>query len=358
MPRPPDSPSARALALSLGALSVACACACGGSSTPTAGDAGAIDARSHADATGKDTGSHADATGKDTGSHPKRGDSGGDARGKTDGSARDSGAGDGGVDTGPPGKLIFNGDFETGDLSQWAYVEQCQPGRITVYSASNLPVSYAPAPRQGKYAAYFHVLDTDVSPCTSTDNPRAQLESCTTCDSSDPGAFFTPGVDAWEAWSLYVPTSFPGIPASPANGWLLFEEDYGSPWDMGAPESAWYLEQLSGKQSLLMSDNATGDVATAWNEALPMGQWIDFLVHKAFSNTADGGGFVEAWANGAPLTSPLCNCTHLSMETMHTDQDAVGFFLSSYRLAGMIPGAVDLFYDGAMVGTTRESVTY
>ncbi len=99
------------------------------------------------------------------------------------------------------GVVLFNGDFETGDLSQWACVQECAKGRVTVYSASNAPAG-APMPRQGRYAAEFRVLDTDTSPCTPTADPRAQVLS---------PRILKPGVEIWEGWSVYIPSGFPAI---------------------------------------------------------------------------------------------------------------------------------------------------
>jgi len=243
----------------------------------------------------------------------------------------------------PSGKLLFVGDFETGDLSQWIGVEQCAKGRITVYDASSAPTG-APAPKQGKYAARFHVLDTDVSPCTSTDNPRAQLSTAL--------SLFKPGDDLWQHWVIYVPTTFPTI----ASGkWVLFQEDYGPPWD-GPPQIGWNILPIKGVQSFAMNRGAQYGVDTAWSMPLVKGKWIDFLVHKKFTNTKTGGGFVEAFVDGSPIAfAPCGGCTKLDMQTMHSSQSALGFFQNLYRALGTAP-TIDLYFDDIRIGTTREIV--
>jgi hypothetical protein len=234
------------------------------------------------------------------------------------------------------------GDFDTGDLSQWPYVERCAPDRIVVYSTSNMPAG-APAPRQGKYAALFHVLDGDVAPCTSSGNPRAELET----DES----LFHPGDDVWEAWAVYVPSNHPSCGA--CTDWFLFQEDYGAPWD-GSPSFAWYFD-FSSPNQILVNRGAQYNHDAPYAGGLTTDKWVDLLVHKKFSNVDDGSGFVEAWIDGAPLTFSACNCTKLSTQTMHSTQMSVGFYLDSYRAKGLF-SSFDLYYDGLRIGTTRDVV--
>ncbi len=242
------------------------------------------------------------------------------------------------------GQVIFVGDFETGNLSQWPYVERCQTDRIQVYSTANAPAG-APAPRGGKYAALFHVLDTDVAPCTSTDNPRAELDS---------PPLFHSGDDRWEAWSVYVPTSHPTCTNCPAASFFCFQEDYGSPFD-GSPSIGWFLDLNTTPNKFSMDRGDQYNHDQPWVSNLVTGQWVDFLVHKVFSNTNDGKGLVEAWVNGAPLTFSSCNCTTLSTQTMHSTQTELEFYLTAYRDVGMF-SSFDIYYDEARVGTTRASV--
>jgi len=77
--------------------------------------------------------------------------------------------------------------------------------------------------------------------------------------------------------------------------------------------------------------------------------------HKKFSNQDDGTGFVEAWIDRKPITFSTCDCTRLSMQTMHSTQPQLGFYLTSYRAHGFLAVA-ELYLDGARVGTTRASV--
>jgi hypothetical protein len=254
--------------------------------------------------------------------------------------------GSGGAAGAAAGEIIFSGDFETGDLSQWAYVERCATDRITIYSTANMPAG-APAPRQGQYAARFHVLDTDVSPCTSTENPRAEVET--------PETLFKPGDDRWEAWSMYLPAT---LPAPLRNqGWFVFQEDYGAPWD-GSPSIGWNLDLVNNPKRFRIDRGDQYGHDQPGTSTMILGHWVDFLVHKKFANTANGGGFVEVWIDGMPMTfnaSGCTNCTRLMMQTMHTTQKSVGFYLSTYRERGFF-SSFDVYYDAVRIGTTRAAV--
>ncbi len=304
----------------------------GDSTTPAMGSAG------QGGASGSGGASGGASSGGGTNGQNQGGGQGGSA-----GSAGSGGTSGGAAGSADPGHLIFTGDFETGDLSQWHYVERCQPDRITVYSAANAPAG-APPPRQGDYAALFHVLDTDVSPCTSTGDPRAELETAE--------SLLKPGDEVWEAWSMYIPSSHPSCGS--CSKWFAFQEDYGSPWD-GPASLAWYLTFYDNptRFSIGRGSQYNGDWPAA--TALVTDQWVDFLVHKKMSNKDDGTGFIEAWVDGNQLTFSPCKCTKLSMQTMHSTQKSVGFYLTAYRAKGLF-SSFDIYYDGVRIGTTRASV--
>lgn len=260
------------------------------------------------------------------------------------------GSGGGGFPPDPEGEVTFNGDFETGDLSQWSYIERCGNDRIQVYSTANMPAG-APPPREGKYAARFRVLDSDVEPCTSSENPRAELET--------PEELFKPGDDRWEAWSMYIPadTPEPLCGACIDRGWFVIQEDYGAPFD-GSPAIGWNLDFTTAPHTFRMDRGEQYDHDQPGIVSMIKGRWIDLLVHKKFANTASGGGFVEAWVDGMPITFKAkgCdNCTRLMTQTMHSTQRQVGFYLLAYRERGYF-STFDIFYDAVRIGTTRDAV--
>ena len=96
----------------------------------------------------------------------------------------------------PPGNVIFRGDFQSGNISQWP-VCQCVPGRVQVVK---LPA--------GPYAARFEVRQGD-NPINSTGN-RTEV----VLDSD--ALRFGEGAERWFDWWTSFDSSFP-----PDNGWQI-----------------------------------------------------------------------------------------------------------------------------------------
>ena len=241
--------------------------------------------------------------------------------------------------TQPPANRLFTGDFETGDLSGWG-IQQCAPGRISVYSAASQPTY--PAPEQGTYASRFHVLSSDVSPCTPTNNPRAQMDTT---------SFLAPGNEYWETFSIYFPASFPDVPPG---GWYLFQEDYGDPYN-GSPALGFDVDNGGGVPIFTLSRGAQYGYDVIWKAPFVRGQWLRFVVHKKMAK--DSSGFVEFWLNGTQQTF-TDGSLRKSTQTMHSD--ATGnyqFYINSYAQAGMFSASSwDTYFDDVRIGTTRTDV--
>jgi hypothetical protein len=229
----------------------------------------------------------------------------------------------------------FTGNFETGNLLQYRMVQQCTPNRVTVYSASSQPTW--PTPREGTYAARFNVYDSDVYPCTPTENPRAQIGSSN---------YIKAGDEDWAAFSLYLPTNMPEVPS---HGWVILQSFYGSP---GGGSGAAHLALTHNESSGATQFEYPG----GWRTPIVKGRWHDFMVHVKFSKDPSVG-WVELWYNGVQQTFPGCNCTRFVKQTINDETtSALHSKLAFYRQAGMWPGAVAIFFDRHRVGPTRASV--
>lgn len=250
----------------------------------------------------------------------------------------------------PGGRVLFTGDFETGDLSQLASVQQCRPGRITVYPAASKPDPTAPDPRRGHYAAAFHVLNSDIAPCTPTQSPRAQAYTSE--------SLFRPGDEVWEAWSVFIPADFPLVQCpvggcTEADGskhgpWFILQQDYGPPYHSVAP-TEFKIAAYDGVNHFELN----GLIGLQWHAPVPVGRWNDFLVHKRFAT--DATGWIEVWFNGQPIVFQNGSTRLTGIATMLSGATGAAFKLAQYRQYGMFDQAT-IYFDEARVGTTRSAV--
>jgi len=247
--------------------------------------------------------------------------------------------------------LIYDAHFENGIWPRGTVFYTCdapaQVARVRVYSNAHRPAG-APVARMGRHAVAVTLLDTDVAPCTPTDNPRA---------SGYIERLFRPGDTVWEAFSVYVPDDFPPVPY-----FLMFQEDYGFPFH-SVPPNGFYIQDLTGAGNRFYItgdyDPATKRGTQVWEGPLTTGVWHDWLVHKKL--TTDATGFLEVWLDGHPLTF-INGGTRLSgQHTMLAGARSANFSLMQYRAAGMFPTdryprGLTIYFDEARVGTTREIV--
>ena len=102
-------------------------------------------------------------------------------------------------------------DFDRDDdtfVPPWQWVNRCSTDRLTTTTS---------VVRHSTHAAKFTVHDDDVSPCTPTDNPRAQL---------DGDRVFSEGIERYIGWSTHFPGDFPYIPGT---GWFASMSLFGPP---------------------------------------------------------------------------------------------------------------------------------
>jgi hypothetical protein len=244
------------------------------------------------------------------------------------------------------GSVWYSADFETGAWPSGTTFEQCQVGRIKVYSNSSKP-SGAPTARVGSFFVGYTVLDSDVSPCTPTSNPRA----------SGFKTMFHPGDEVWESFSVYIPNGFPSMPH-----FFMFQEDYGAPFNSPPPNGIWLQNYDATGNRFYITGNYDGAAKTearVWSTKVTTGVWHDWLVHKRFAT--DKSGWLELWFDGQQATFSNGSTRLTGQQTMLTGATTANFSLMQYRSAGMFPvssypNGLTIYFDEARVGTTRESV--
>jgi hypothetical protein len=253
--------------------------------------------------------------------------------------------------------VTFNGDFETGDLSQWALQQSCD-GDATVYSSDSQP-SW-PAPVDGAYALRLsvpdnHVLSGATMMCdAAAGNPRGQLLTDRSGATS-----LAPGDDKWESWSVRIPSDFPLVSG---RNWFVLQQDYGAPFSGSPPVAIDVKADGFGANHFVMDvchDGCLGASTVWWGPAIQPDHWYHFLVHKVFG-TSDDTGLVEVWLDGVP--QPFVDgSTSYQTRTLHENctcaaSNAYRFYLNNYRADALTPGAVTVYFDGVRVGTSREDV--
>lgn len=230
--------------------------------------------------------------------------------------------------------VAFKRGFERGDLGGWAVAQLCRsnPAAATVYSPRSQPTW--PAPTQGAHGLRFHVLNSDVSPCTPTGDPRAQLLS--------PKMLHAGGV-YWEAFDVSFPRSFPNVPR---RSWTLFQEDFGEPYS-DSPPLGFQVSDIRGRDRVALRRDARFGYDVLWSQPLVRGRWYRFLVHKRIAT--DRSGFVELWVNGVRQRFSD-RSLRKSTPTMHPNASgSYRFIVASYRKRNAMRGPVDTFFDNVSV---------
>ncbi len=168
------------------------------------------------------------------------------------------------------GAVLFRGDFDTGDASQFRNV-QSAPGRVTVGTGN-------PAPFEGSHRGRFEVHPGD----EAAGGNRAEVT----------GPSFDEGSERWIRQAIYVPTG-----TATESGWRLVMQfhSYGG----GSPPLALFLDAGARPSfELGHGDSSTFD----WNgPAIQRNRWYDVALHVRFSSNPSVG-FVEVYLDGRRQT--------------------------------------------------------
>lgn len=237
------------------------------------------------------------------------------------------------------GRLLFNGDVSTGDLSQYQdRVQHCDADRTTVVED--------PLGVQG-HVIRFHVLDTDVAPCTPSDNPRAQVLS---------PDILREGEEYWIGWSVLIPDEFP-VTAPNGDNWIALGSTYGPPHE-GSSGNGISFDASSDRGRFYWRRNETYGFDEPWSMPLVRGRWVDFVIHTGMSKE-EGPGFREQWVNAGSgwVRSSLDGKARLSTATL-TDANNDGpnvSKISLYYRKGIMEEAT-VYFANHKIGTSFDAV--
>jgi hypothetical protein len=208
--------------------------------------------------------------------------------------------------------VLWRGDFETGDKSQWEGAQAASPDRLQIVTS---PV------RQGKYALRVEVRNGDF---VSSGN-RAELVRTVRDKEGD---------DRYYAWSTMWPMDYPSEAT-----WQLFTQ-WHHDGSSGSPPFEMYV---NGETMTLRVMAST----VLWTAPLSRGKWHDFIVHVKWSSDAKVG-FVELWYDGVNVLPKKMTAT------MYAGQDNY-LKMGLYRNSTIKPTGV-IFHDGMTMATSLDDV--
>lgn len=205
-------------------------------------------------------------------------------------------------------RVVFVGDYDTGDLRQWWTLQAWDwnefPGSYCTYSAC-----VADAGAGHPTAARFEVRDGDVPPFGGGE--RAEVR---TGDGATSGGYVSEGDERWYELSVRFDESFVN-PRRNSRGWFMVMQWFPAAGGGTAP-------------ALTLQVSRTGDLELGGaNEAAPFrravgpvrpGVWVDYVLHVRFS-VDPALGFVEAWEDGV-LAVPRHNRPTLASDTSYVKQ--------------------------------------
>jgi len=220
-----------------------------------------------------------------------------------------------------PGSVVWRGDFETGNLSQFSKTQMVSADRLRVVSS---PV------RQGNRALRVEVRKGD-NPINASGNRNELVKF----DNAKEGTEFYYG------WSTLFPSDYPMVP-----NWQVFMQWHHSGLN-GAPPVRFVLGCSAADCGRPMPDTLFFIVngKTLWTKTpVTRGQWHDFVMRVKWSANPSVG-FVELWYDGQ-LVLP-----RRYTRTMFSSSDTNYMKVGLYRDAAVNPTQV-MYHDNVVQAKT------
>jgi uncharacterized protein (TIGR03382 family) len=220
--------------------------------------------------------------------------------------------------------VLWRGDFETGDLSQWSKTQQVSSDRIQVIRSPT---------RQGAHAVRVEVRQGD-NPIGASGNRNEMLRMTNE----------TEGDERYYSWSTLFPSDYPLSPT-----WQVFTQWHHS-GDSGAPPVRFVLGCSAGDCGVGMPDTVFFIVTGHGLWTLPhiqLGVWHDFVLHVKWSSSASVG-LIELWYDGQQVVPQTNVATLFAGQTCYLKQGL-------YRDAATEPVQV-VYHDNFLIGTSLADV--
>jgi hypothetical protein len=212
--------------------------------------------------------------------------------------------------------VLWRGDFESKDLSQWSSVDGV---------TSHLTIVSSPV-RQGASALRVELHTSDFASNGNRDELVRNVAE-------------TEGMDRYYAWSTMFDASYPI-----ENTWQVFTQWHHSGC-CGSPP----LEFDVHGQTLALSRNPPNNTGTValWTTPLVRGVWHDFVMHVVWSSNPDLG-FIELWYDGQKVIDGK------AVQTLFPGM--VNYLKQGLYRDSSISAVGIVYHDGMTMGTTLADV--
>ena len=212
--------------------------------------------------------------------------------------------------------VVWKGDLETGNLSQFDAEQSVSSNRLLVVTS---PV------REGRYALKTTVRQGD-NPIKASGN-RNELVYLSR---------ETPGSEYFYKWSTLFPTSFPSSPR-----WALFTQ-WHQEGHSGSPPLELYV--VNDRLNLRVG-GSSGKVV--WTAPMQREHWNDFILHVKWSSDKKTG-FIELYHDGKVVLPKTSMATQFGSQRNYLK-------LGLYRDASIKQEGI-VYHDGFVQSTSLEDV--
>jgi hypothetical protein len=219
-------------------------------------------------------------------------------------------------------EIVWRGDFETADLSQWNETTGPVGERVTFVQD---PV------REGTYAARMEIRPGDLG---NGDLNRVEY-------GYHPPAEGFEGSERWYAWSAMQDAAFPL-----GDSWHVFTY-----WEAEVLYTAALTFRLYAGNQMTFCTYVGGE-QVHWTRTFEPGMWHDFVLHVVWSADASEG-LVEVWYDGE-LVVPATNVA--TMFTLPSGDATPNFLHQGMIRDELLEQTEVFFYDGVIEATTPEDV--
>lgn len=236
----------------------------------------------------------------------------------------------------------FVGDFESGDLSQWAGREAARDDSVQVVASPT---------RAGNYAAKFTVRAGE----RVSNGNRAEIFR----DNGD-----VAGCEVWYRWSFLIPDNFVDVEWKP-KFWQCIGQWHDQPdINLGetwanfpgrSPSIAVYYTSKNGASAIEVWSGtyAKNEIQKIVARApIVKGKWQDVMFHIRWSQGDDG--FVEPFLNGVPLITPD-ESEHRACGPNMWNAASHYLKIGLYRNSEILH-TNSVYFDEVRIGPTRASV--